>query len=91
MLRGKGIHYDTGTFPDGDTSRPAFDPRDAERDMRVIAQDLHCTAVRITGGDPHRIETTARHAADVGPEVWFSPFPCELSNAEMPPLFTDLP
>lgn len=89
MLRGKGIHYDTGTFPNGDTSRPVFDPRDAERDMRVIAKDLHCTAVRITGGDPDRIETTARHAADAGLEVWFSPFPCELTNAEMLPLFTD--
>lgn len=89
MLRGKGIHYDTGTFPNGDTSRPGFDPRDAERDMRVIAKDLHCNAVRITGGDPDRIEATARYAADVGLEVWFSPFPCELTNAEMLALFTD--
>ncbi len=45
--------------------------------------------VRITGGDPDRIETTARYAAEAGLEVWFSPFPCELSNAEMLPLFTD--
>ncbi|GAA2591664.1 hypothetical protein [Streptomyces tubercidicus] len=89
MLRGKGIHYDTGTFPNGDTSRPVFDVRDVERDMRVVAEDLHCTAVRITGGDPDRIETTARYAAEAGLEVWFSPFPCELSNAEMLPLFTD--
>jgi len=89
MLRGKGIHYDTGTFPNGDTSRPVFDPRDAARDMRVVAQDLHCTAVRITGGDPDRIETAARFAAEEGLEVWFSPFPCELTDAEMLPLFTD--
>ena len=89
MLRGKGIHYDTGTFPNGDTSRPVFDVRDVERDMRVVAEDLHCTAVRITGGDPDRIEATARYAAQAGLEVWFSPFPCELSNAEMLPLFTD--
>ncbi|KUJ41674.1 MULTISPECIES: hypothetical protein [Streptomyces] len=89
MLRGKGIHYDTGTFPNGDTSRPVFDPRDAERDIQVVAEDLHCTAVRITGGDPDRIETTARYAAQAGLEVWFSPFPCELTNAEMLPLFAD--
>ncbi|MEU9485678.1 hypothetical protein AB0D83_18750 [Streptomyces decoyicus] len=57
--------------------------------MRVVAEDLHCTAVRITGGDPDRIETTARYAVERGLEVWFSPFPCELSNAEMLPLFTD--
>jgi hypothetical protein len=57
--------------------------------MRVVAKDLHCTAVRITGGNPDRIETTARYAAEAGLEIWFSPFPCELTNAEMLPLFTD--
>lgn len=88
-MRGKGIHYDTGTFPNGDTSRPEFDPRVVEREMRVIAEDLHCTAVRITGGDPDRIETAARHAAAAGLEVWFSPFHCEMTNEEMLPHFVD--
>ncbi|MFH8409190.1 hypothetical protein ACH4FX_31035 [Streptomyces sp. NPDC018019] len=88
-MRGKGIHYDTGTFPNGDTSRPVFDPRDAEREMRVIAEDLHCTAVRITGGDLDRIETAARPAAAAGLEVWFSPFPCEMTDEEMLPYFVD--
>ncbi|MFF2519342.1 hypothetical protein [Streptomyces sp. NPDC058086] len=73
MLRGKGMHHNTGTFPNGDTSHPVFEPRDAERDMRVVAKDPHCTAVR----------------GIRGLEVRFSPFPCELTNAEMLPLFTD--
>ncbi|KOU58114.1 hypothetical protein ADK57_36705 [Streptomyces sp. MMG1533] len=41
--------------------------------------------------DPDRIETTARYAAEVGLEVWFSPFPCELTNAEMLPLSPTAP
>ncbi|WP_428949976.1 hypothetical protein [Streptomyces sp. cg35] len=57
--------------------------------MRVITEDLHCTAIRITGGDLERIETTARHAAAAGLEVWFSPFPCEMTDEEMLPYFTD--
>lgn len=88
-MRGTGIHYDTGTFPNGDTSRPVFDPDVVERDMRIIARDLNCTAVRITGGDPDRIETAARHAVAAGLEVWFSPFPCEMTNEEMLPYFVD--
>ncbi|MET9290654.1 hypothetical protein [Streptomyces sp. NPDC003077] len=88
-MRGKGIHYDTGTFPNGDTSRPVFDPGVVEREMRVIAEDLHCTAVRVTGGDPDRIEIAARHAAAAGLEVWFSPFPCEMTNEQMLPYFVD--
>jgi hypothetical protein len=37
--------------------------------MRVIHDDLHCTAVRITGGDPDRLEVAAQHAAEAGLEV----------------------
>jgi hypothetical protein len=50
--------------------------------MRVIARDLHCTAVRITGGDPARLDVAGRLAAEEGLEVWFAPFPCELSPAD---------
>ncbi|WP_407554679.1 hypothetical protein QOM21_33075 [Streptomyces sp. Pv4-95] len=88
-MRGKGIHYDTGTFPDGGTSRPVFDLGVVEREIRVIAEDLHCTAIRITGGDPDRIEAAAGYAAAAGLEVWFSPFPCEMTNAQMLPFLVD--
>ncbi|MGK5638540.1 hypothetical protein ACSNOK_09555 [Streptomyces sp. URMC 126] len=88
-MRGRGVHYDTGTFPNGDSSRPAFDPRVVAREMRVIADELHCSAVRITGGDPDRIDVAARHAAEAGLEVWYSPFPCEMTNDEMLPYLVD--
>jgi len=81
-IRGKGINYDTGFTSSGHSSREFFDPEQVEREMRVIAEDLHCNAVRITGGDPVRLSVAARLAAAAGLEVWFAPFPCELSPAE---------
>jgi hypothetical protein len=80
-VRGKGINYDTGFSPAGALSRPVFDPAQVEREMRVIARDLHCTAVRISGGDPARLDVAGRLSAAEGLEVWFAPFPCELSAA----------
>jgi hypothetical protein len=73
-MRGKGINYDTGFMP-GNRSRPDFDPAVVAAEIRVIARDLGCTAVRITGADPERIGIAAQAAAAEGLEVWFSPFP----------------
>jgi hypothetical protein len=47
-MRGRGINYDTGFAPAGSMSRPDWDPAQVERDLRVIAGELHCTAVRGT-------------------------------------------
>jgi hypothetical protein len=88
-MRAKGITYDTGFTPGGRSSRPVFDTDAVRREIRVIADDLHCDAVRITGGDPERLAVAAGHAADAGLEVWFSPFPCELSTTELLPYFAD--
>ena len=66
-MRAKGITYDTGFVRDGANSRPRFDPDLVERELRIIRDDLHCTAVRVTGGDPDRIELAATLAADAGP------------------------
>ncbi|HEV2640640.1 MAG TPA: hypothetical protein VGX23_36285 [Actinocrinis sp.] len=88
-MRGKGINYETGFFPGGHNSRPDFDPETVRREMRIIADDLHCTAVRISGGDPQRLTEAARHAAAAGLEVWFAPFPCELGPEELLPFFAD--
>jgi hypothetical protein len=88
-MRGKGINYDTGFFPGGGNSREHFDPDTVRREMRIIADDLRCTAVRVSGGDPERLGIAGRYAAEAGLEVWFSPFPCELSREEMLPLFAD--
>ncbi len=88
-MRGKGINYDTGFSPGGVISRPEFDAEIVRREMRVIASELRCTAVRITGGQPERLSITAELAAAAGLEVWFSPFPCELATEELAPLFAD--
>ncbi|MFE3194194.1 hypothetical protein ACFXHA_34670 [Nocardia sp. NPDC059240] len=88
-MRARGITYDTGFTPGGRSSRPDFDPDAVRREIRTIAEELHCDAVRITGGDPERLTIAARHAVDAGLEVWFSPFPSELSAAELLPYFDD--
>ncbi|MEV5576446.1 hypothetical protein AB0L06_41000 [Spirillospora sp. NPDC052269] len=88
-MRAKGISYDTGFVRDGATSRERFDPEVVGRELRIIRDDLHCNAVRVMGGDPERIELAATHAADLGLEVWFSPYPLELAAEEMLSLFAD--
>jgi hypothetical protein len=50
---------------------------------------LHCNAVRVTGGDPERLEIAAGIAVEAGLEVWFSPFTCDLTYEEMLELLAD--
>lgn len=88
-MRTRGISYDTGFVDGGGISRKEFDPATVERELRVIRDDLHCDAVRIMGGDPARLETAAGLAADLGLEVWFSPYPLELAEDEILTLFAD--
>jgi hypothetical protein len=57
--------------------------------MRVIRDDLHCTAVRITGGNVNRLEIAAGHAADAGLEVWLCPFTNGLTIDELLDLLAD--
>src|SRR5712692_4146252 len=79
-MRGNGITYDTGFFVAGGSTHEPFSAGRVKRDLGVIRDDLHCTAVRVTGGDPNRLELAATHAADLGLEVWFSPFTCGLTT-----------
>lgn len=88
-MRARGISYDTGFVRNGVTSRASFDPVTVERELRVIRDELHCNAVRVMGGDPDRVELAAAYAADLGLEVWFSPYPLELAAGEMLSLFAD--
>jgi hypothetical protein len=88
-IRGKGINYDTGFTSGGHSSRPVFDAGQVEREMAVIAGDLRCNAVRISGDDPARLSTAAQFGAAAGLEVWFAPFPCELSPEESRDLLTE--
>ena len=82
-MRGKGITYDTGFFNAGVSTREPFDPKVVKREMRVIHDDLHCNAVRITGGNADRLEIAAIHTADASLQVWFSPFTCDLTTDEL--------
>jgi hypothetical protein len=82
-MRGNGITYDTGFFNAGVSTRDPFDSEVVRREMRVIHDDLHCNAVRITGGNADRLEIAAIHAASTGLEVWFSPFTCDLTADEL--------
>ena len=88
-MRARGICYDTGFVRPGSNSRVRFDPELVRRELTVIRDDLHCDAVHLTGGDPERLELAARHAADLGLEIWFSPYPLELGADEMLGLFAD--
>jgi hypothetical protein len=53
-------------------------PEVVRRELAIIRDDLHCTAVQIIGGDADRMELAARYAAELGLEVWFSPAPLEI-------------
>ena len=81
-LRARGIGYDTGFSFDGVTRRP-FDHEVVQRELQIIRDDLHCTAVRLFGNDLERLEFAARHAANLGLEVWFSLFTYQLNPEEM--------
>jgi hypothetical protein len=88
-VRAKGMTYDTGFVRDGINSLERFDPDLVRRELTIIRDDLHCNAVQIVGGDPQRLELTARSAAELGLEVWFSPYPLDLTTDEMLRLFLD--
>jgi hypothetical protein len=81
--------YDTGFIRNGEISRKRFDPGVVSRELAIIRDDLYCNAVQLIGGDPERLELAAGYAAELGLEVWFSPYPLELSPGEILPLFAD--
>jgi hypothetical protein len=88
-MRASGISYDTGFVRNGVSSRDAWDPEVVRGELRIIRDDLHCSAVRVMGGDPERLELAATCAAELGLEVWFSPYPLELTADELLSLFAD--
>ena len=88
-MRGKGISYDTGFLHAGVSTRAQFDPAVVRREMEIIRADLHCTAVRVTGGDRDRLLAAAGYAAQAGLEVWLSPFTCDLSTEDLLDFLTD--
>jgi hypothetical protein len=88
-MRIRGITYDTGFASEGTTTHEPFTPEIVQREMQIIHDDLHCNAVRITGADPDRLETTAKYASEAGLEVWFCPFTNGLTREELFELLVD--
>ena len=82
-MRIKGITYDTGFINSGVSTKESFEPNVVKREMHIIKNDLHCNAVRITGGDADRLEIAAQLAAGEGLEVWYSPVTCGLTMDEL--------
>ncbi|GAB7037216.1 MULTISPECIES: hypothetical protein [Catenuloplanes] len=82
-MRAWGVTYDTGFTHLGTTTHEPFDPVVVARDMRIIREDLHADAVRITGGVADRLEVAARAAAAAGLEVWYCPFTNDLTTEEL--------
>ncbi|AUX39608.1 hypothetical protein SOCE26_010020 [Sorangium cellulosum] len=82
-MRAYGICYDTGFLNKGNSTHEPFDPDRVRRDLRVISDDLRCTAVRITGGDVDRLKVAATHAAVAGLETWICPFTTDLTGDEL--------
>ncbi|WP_244943501.1 hypothetical protein [Streptomyces inhibens] len=67
-MRARGINDDTGFLPGEQLSRKTFTAEAVRQDMAVIAGELHCDAVRISGGDPERLSIAAACAAEAGLE-----------------------
>jgi hypothetical protein len=82
-MRVFGMNYDTGFVSAGSTTHEPFDLAIVRRDLRVIRDELHCDAVRITGGVQDRLESAARLAAEAGLEVWYCPFTNDLDRDEL--------
>ncbi len=87
-MRAKGIGYDTGYSMDGVTRRP-FDHAVVRRELEIIRDDLHCTAVRPFGNELDQLEYAASYAAELGLEVWFSPFTHQLEPDEIHDVLLD--
>lgn len=71
-MRLKGVTYDAGTYMTFNW-RPDFDLSTVRSELRIIRNDLHCNAVRITGSNLTKLIVTARSALELGLEVWLSP------------------
>ena len=79
----KGVCYDVGRVIAGENQRPDFDERIVARELEIIREDLHCTAVRICGQDVDRMITAAEAALAAGLEAWLSPELCDHEPAQV--------
>lgn len=89
----RGINYDVGTrwipgLPARDGwsretwTSETFARDEMRRELAVIKDDLHCTAVQVFGSDPRRLADAATFAAERGLDVWLQPRLPEGTGAE---------
>ena len=53
---------------------PAPDPDAVRRDLRAIAEELHCDTVMLIESDPERHRAAASYALELGLDVWIRPY-----------------
>jgi len=68
----KGVNYDVGSEMGGNW-RPDYDPATVRRELEIIKDDLHCTAVGISGKDLERVVGAGEAALALGLEAWLNP------------------
>ncbi|TMI71196.1 MAG: abortive infection protein [Bacteroidetes bacterium] len=72
----RGINYDTGTTTTtGGITRESFDLVIVEKEIKIIKEELHCNAIRISGIFIDRVTRASEMALKLGLTVCFSPFP----------------
>ncbi len=81
-MRPVGVNYDTGLRYDGRSTRTRFDAGTVRDELRIIANDLHAPAVRVSGNDPDRLVIAGEAALEAGLDLWFSPVPMDLEPDE---------
>jgi hypothetical protein len=69
----RGVCYDVGRVMMGQNWRPEFNRDEVRRELEIIRDDLHATAVRICGQELDRLTAAGEEALERGLEVWFSP------------------
>ncbi|MFI5731750.1 hypothetical protein ACIA49_16620 [Kribbella sp. NPDC051587] len=77
-MRGVGVNYDTGLLYDGRSTRRRFATETVREELRLIADELHAPAVRVSGNDLDRLVLAGEAALEAGLELWFSPVPMDL-------------
>lgn len=73
-MKYRGINFDTGTKTmTGGQTRERFEPDRIAKEITIIKNELHCNAIRISGGSIERVAKASEIALQSGLEVWFSP------------------
>lgn len=78
----RGINYDVGVVVSTEEARVKFDLELAEREFRIIRDNLRCNSVRLVGAVPEVTYLVGRVAAGLGLNVWFTPYLTEMTIPE---------